>query len=846
MVANFAIQVYPTYIPGANITFCGESPGYYEVRDGQGFVGFSGKVLWRMAASAGINPEKVNRTNVAKRRPPGDNFGIFYHDPRERKHPTEELIFWQEVLLRELEKYRPNVFVAAGDEALKTLVPSIRVKQSEMSSDKKDKSAIGKYRGSVLFSEVIPGLKVIPIRHPAWITRMNWQWYYIGKRDMKRIAVESVSPDRVEEEPTPNFVTAPTIGQAIGFIDYITEHPEVPWNIDIETRGDTITCFGLSTDDWPNHAICVPVQTTKGPYWSVEEEMAMWRALGKAFQTNPLCYNQNLAYDIDYMLDPYRCEPSGFYFDSMIGHKFLYPEFDKGLDLTCSVYTHVEYYKDDGKTWKKRTPDPKLWEYCAKDVWVTPKVTHAIITDMQQQKQWENYNKRSNRFIPIALEMQRNRLKINQEWYDRMKGILHDERTARQKDLEDELGGEYHEVNVRSAPQIRKIMYEDLRLPEKKKRGNQTLSTEEPIIKELRATVAKDSRAFKVLDLMLSVRHLRTREANYFNVTLDPDGHWPFTVMVGNDKTGRWESKKSPKWRGTKVGHIPKVVRLMFEPPEGKIFVQRDLSQAEARYVGAEARCNFLNNTFADFDAGRGEKIHKVVGKMLWGEVPKQDSIEYDAAKSIVHAYDYMESPKRLAIEANLSLQEGQRVYKTYGQLVPEVTAWQQRIKDEATRIGYLTTPTGRIRQCYSACAMVTNTGQLADEIWRDLVSWKPQSTIPDILNEGMFQTWENLGEWVFMHQQGHDSHLDSIPPGRLEEYFDKTEVYHRVPILVDKEIELVIPSELCWGYLWGALKPYQPGDKGTREEWLAWAEEEGIFEIEGKGKIKERLYAKF
>jgi hypothetical protein len=228
---------------------------------------------------------------------------------------------------------------------------------------------------------------------------------------------------------------------------------------------------------------------------------------------------------------------------------------------------------------------------------------------------------------------------------------------------------------------------------------------------------------------------------------------------------------------------------------------------------------------------------------MVYGFEPKQDTMEYDTSKATVHAYDYMMGFKRLAIENNLSFDFAKRTYDNYAKLVLEIPRWWDRIKDEATRIGYLTTSTGRKRQCFSACGMVTNTGALGDEIWRDLVSWKPQTTIPDILNEGMFLTWSNL-PWVRIHQQGHDSHLDSIEPARLEEYFEKTEGYHRRPILVDREVELIIPSEMSWGYLWGALKPYEKGDKGTYEEWLKYVEDSKAFELEGKGGIIDRLYA--
>lgn len=824
----FEIQCPPTIIPGAKIVFIGESPGKDEVLQKKGFVGGSGNVLWRMASQAGISAEKVNRSNVAKRRPSGDNFGLFYQDPERRTKATEELTYWRSLLIAEITKTSPKIAVAVGDEALKTLCPSIR--------------GISKWRGSILDSEVIKGLKVVPILHPSFVMRMNWEFYYIGIKDLKRAF--RLSNGEVLAEKEPIFIIRPTIGQALEFINEIYSNPKSDWCIDIETRGDTISCFGLSISSIrPDTAICIPIQTTTGPYWTEGEEVAVWRALGDAFKVNPNCLNQNLNYDIDYMLDPYHIEPSGFSFDPMIAHKFLYPELDKGLDFTTSLYTYIPYYKDEGKSWKKKVPNEIEWKYNCKDVWSTPKVSKSIREELSAQGLLTTYIKRAHQFIPIALEMQRNRLKINTEWKRRLSEILDRERQKVHKELSQLTGISEENLNVKSSPQVQKILYQDLRLPEKKKRGSSQLSSEEIIIKELRAGLSPGTQPHLILSKIIEERHLRTRQSNYINVKLDSDGHWPFTVFINNDKTGRWESKSSPKWRGSKITHIPKVIRLMFQPPEGRIFVQRDLSQAEARYVGAEARCLFLNQTFEAFDKGLGPKIHKKVGKLCWGVEPKQDSAEYDCAKSIVHAYDYMEGPKRLALEAQISFLEGQRVYSTYSKEVPEIPRWHQRIKDEATRIGHLNTPTGRIRQCFSACGMVTNTGSLGDEIWRDLVSWKPQATIPDILNEGMFRTWSEIGSKVLFHQQGHDSHLDSIYPDFLEAYYEKTELFHRVPILIDREIELIIPSEMSWGYLWGCLKPYKAGDKGTYEEWLEWGESEGYF---NEQEITKRLYALF
>jgi DNA polymerase I-like protein with 3'-5' exonuclease and polymerase domains len=732
------------------------------------------------------------------------------------------------LLEAELSRYKPKVLVAVGDEALKAVVPSLRSKHS---TKRKVESIIGKYQGSILDSERPQGMKVVPMYHTAFIMRMNWEHYYIGIRWLKR--VKAIEEGKIVRESDPTFITAPRIEQALGFLNSIQDNPDQEWWLDIETRGDTIDCFGLSVPGlFKDTAICIPIQTTTGPYWSPEEEAAIWKALGRAMERNGNLSNQNLMYDIDYLLD-FGCEPSGLKFDPMAAQKFLYPEFEKGLGFTTALYTTIPYYKDDGKTWKKKVPNEKVWTYNCMDVWATPKVAMAIRKDLNEAGLMDVYEKRVQRFLPIALEMEKTRLKVNEEWHKKLGDILSDEILSTHSKLTDELGG--FEVNVRSSAQVQKVLYDILRLPVKKKRGSQSITTGENIIKELRA----ENPQLKALNLILSERHLRKKKSDWIDMEFDPDYHIPSMPQVNATKTGRWAFNSSPKWRGGNIQTMPKVLRLMVEPPPGRVFVQPDLSQGEVRYVAAESRCMFLNNIFA-----AGGSVHKAFGKRFSGVEPKKDTLEYDAYKSTVHGYDYMMGAKRLAIETGISYQLAEQMYDTYGREVYEIERWWGRIKEEALRAGRLVTPLGRVRQCFAACAMVTNTGTLADEIWRDLVSWKPQATIPDVLNEGMWKVWEGLGDWVWFHQQGHDSYLASIPEGRLEDYIEFAKPAHRVPILIDKEVELIIPSEFSWGYLWGAMKSYKEGEKGVRNEWEDYVVREGVFALEGKGGIKERLYS--
>ena len=840
---TYRIECPPTILPNALITLCGESAGKQELTwhecskcgagiayggfcncggirapKPQGFVGSSGQMLRRICSNAGVAFDHCNRTNVIKRYPPEGSFANMYVDPKKRTIPTEELKWWRELLIAELTKHRPNIVVALGDEALRALTGL---------------EGITKWSGSIITSPFIPGLKVIPMVHPAYIMRDNWGDYYINIRFMKRAAVESAAPHIIQGEPNDKFIVKPTLLQVLEFLTHIQTSNQ-PWTLDVETRGDTISCFGLSSYSRPGSALCVPIHTTTGPYWSVNEEAQIWRALSLAARDNPLFENQNVAYDLDYILD-YGVEPASVNFDPMVAMNFAYPEFPKGLDFTCALYTRYKYYKDEGKTWLKRDADEKIWNYNCKDMVVTPTVSRALKADLIEKHQLSTWEKRAKAFLPIAIEMQRNRLRVHKEWHKRLAEICEEERILAHQRLTQHLG---REINVKSSRDVGRLLYEELKLPIKYKRGSDNPSTQETLLRELRAEHSN----VPELNMILEERHLRTKQSNYIFVEFDedPDGelYLPYMSGVSLAKTGRWAFHKSPKWRGSSPQTVTKVMRLQYQPPEGSVFWQRDLSQAEARIVAWLSNCRFLLDTFA----GK-TKIHKVVGGMIYGRPPEQidsDSQEYDISKRVVHAYNYMMQYRKFAITASISYEKARRDMELYGRGVPEITAWHKRTAETAIKAGRLTTPFGRVRECYAACSAVTHTGKLPDEILRDLVSYVPQSIVPDALGEGMLTLWQSFPA-IRWHMQGHDSWLASGPADWTNAIYEASERAHNSVRFRINDFDCMIPGEFQWGYLWGAMLSYKPGEDTSYDAWLARATAEGCFD---EAKIKKRLYA--
>ena len=135
--------------PDARIMFIGEAPGADEDAQGRPFVGRAGKLLDKIIAACGLERGDVYIGNILKCRPPGNR------DPR-----ADEIIACLPYLQRQIELIKPDVIVALGAHAARTLLETTK--------------SIGQMRGQ--FHEYYPGLGRMPVKlmatyHPAYLLR---------------------------------------------------------------------------------------------------------------------------------------------------------------------------------------------------------------------------------------------------------------------------------------------------------------------------------------------------------------------------------------------------------------------------------------------------------------------------------------------------------------------------------------------------------------------------------------------------------------------------------------------------------------------------------------------------
>jgi uracil-DNA glycosylase family 4 len=153
----------------ARIMFVGEAPGADEDAQGRPFVGRAGQLLDKIITACNLKREEVYIGNVLKCRPPENR------DPR-----PDEIISCLPYIQRQIELINPEVIVALGAHAARTLLNTPK--------------SIGQLRGQ--FHEYFPGLgrpaiKLMATFHPAYLLRnyseenRRYVW-----EDMKKVLAE--------------------------------------------------------------------------------------------------------------------------------------------------------------------------------------------------------------------------------------------------------------------------------------------------------------------------------------------------------------------------------------------------------------------------------------------------------------------------------------------------------------------------------------------------------------------------------------------------------------------------------------------------------------------------------
>lgn len=323
------------------IAIVGEAWGEAEERERVPFVGPAGWCLNGLLKDAGINRYECFLTNVFNLRPkPTNKIDNLCATRKEVRHALtplssgkyirDEYLGELDRLYKELTEVDPNVIICAGGTAAWALLRDGR---------------ISKLRGAVAPSPVLVGKKCLPTFHPSYILQGGYASRHVTILDLQKARRESEYPEI--RRPKRTIYTEPIFGD----LDWFYETHIVPAKrmaVDIETRGERITCIGFATS--PTVAMVVPFEDLRKPrgnYWgSVEFEVMAWKWVRKVLDMAvPSKIFQNGLFDMSRLWKGYGIPVRNAEHDTMLLHHALMPESPKALDYLGSIYTDEAAWK---------------------------------------------------------------------------------------------------------------------------------------------------------------------------------------------------------------------------------------------------------------------------------------------------------------------------------------------------------------------------------------------------------------------------------------------------------------------------------------------------------------------
>jgi len=769
----------------------GEAPGEEEARQGRPFVGPSGRELDRMLHDAGILRSECFVTNVVRVRPPNNDISAFVS--HRKTPPAENWVregnCWLHpvaaeglaLLKKEVAQCQPKVIIALGNLALWAL---------------SSKWGITDWRGSQLKCTFQPTTWVIPVYHPAAILR-QWAWRSYAILDLKRAKLCSTDDVVV---PRYNRIIAPQFDQTIQTLKALyarVEHEPTRLALDIETRYGHIDCLGIAWSE--SDAICIPfLRYGSGQgYWSEDEEPVIIAWLQRLFtHPNARTVGQNLLYDAQYLWRWFRFVPR-LALDTMLAHHVCWPGTDKSLDVLSSLYCrfHV-FWKHESKDASAESNDERRWVYNCEDVLRTFEISLVLersVLDLGLREQCVFQHQMWWR----ALETMIHGVKIDAKQTKTLSATLMEETTAREEWITSILD---HPLNVRSPDQLKRLFYEDFRLPPIRDRKTGKPTTKEEALIQL---AQKEPLLRPLVRKILEIRSLGVFRSTFLGNALDVDGRMRCSYNVAGTETFRFSSSENAFGSGMNLQNVPKGgaldddpdalvlpnVRKIFLPDPGYELFDMDLSAADLRIVVWEADEKEMKDMLR-----AGLDPYTEIAKEFYKDssITKNDP-RRQLFKSFIHGTNYLGTARGLAVRLGLSVERATATQSWYFRRFPRIKEWQDMLRARLNSKHEVRNIFGYRRFYFD---------RIEGTVYNQAAAWIPQSTIGILINKIWNRILSEEPE-VDILLQVHDSLVGQYPADRAE-YF-RARLTELSQIVIPYNDPLIIPtnfkySRISWG----------------------------------------------
>jgi uracil-DNA glycosylase family 4 len=747
----------------ARIAVIGEQPGRVEAfKTHIPFTGPSGKNLDECLYQAKLDRKEIYFTNVIKDFDAPLEHYFTQHGSGEKRYGefSPKGQEYLKILQEELHNLKPNIVVCCGNVALYALTSRL---------------GITNWRGSIILSTLVDGLKCLPTFHPAtWteekvrVVESAYLNKYIVMMDLVKAKRESAFPEicRISRK----LEIAPSYYGVLQFLEEcniaLSKGNTIDYDIEIVPGTKELSCIGFALSE--TYSMCIPFVGPGGDYFTIEQETHIMIQIAKLLEQEGIFRGQNIIFDSHLLFRKFGIITPQKH-DTMVAQKIRYGDFAGSVDPTTgkprgnshrggslqfitSMWTDIPYYKQDGKQFLTGITNwERAWEYNCLDT-ISTAIAHPLqLKELKSEGNLQAYERQIKLIEPLTYMMEHG-IKIDIDGMIKAK----EANRIRLNYLQEQIIKYTGPINLNSPQQLMEYFYEKLRIKPYTKDGSPTVD-----INALKRLSAQHGRV--EASLLLEYRKLFKQNSTFLDPSkIDSDGRIRCSYNPVGTKYSRISSSENIFGTGMNLQNVPHEVLSYFVADNGYMIYELDYSQYENRIVAYRGNIPQMMAAFEhniDLHSLTAALVLTMLGKPTdYEEVSKEERQDYGKVPN--HAFNYGLGPGLFSLLHELPLAVGKSIHRAYHAAYPNLErGYWNYIRTNLRNNRTLKNLMGR---------KYTFLGPWGDSLLQEAYSYIPQSTCGDCLNErGIIFTYYNTEEIfqsVELLTQVHDSMAIQVP----------------------------------------------------------------------------------
>jgi DNA polymerase-1 len=498
--------------------------------------------------------------------------------------------------------------------------------------------------------------------------------------------------------------------------------------------------------------------------------------------------NQNIKYDMQ-VLRRHGINMAGIAGDPMIADYLLHAG-ERSHNMEVLAEKHLQHQvipitdligKGKKQLAMDQVPAAQVTEYAGEDVDVAWRLCNKLEPILEEQN-WKRppryepdaqarspfkeiflYDDLEIPLIEVLGELEFNGIRLDIPLLERVGEEMSRQLTRLESEIHQKAGQEF---NIASLKQLRKVLFDDLNLPRKRKTA---ITGEASTDQETLEWLARDGH--ELPQLLVEHRKIAKLKGTYVDALpalVNPNTgriHASFNQTVA--ATGRLSSSdpnlQNIPIRTEQGGQI----RQAFLPEEGWSLITADYSQIELRLLAHFSSDEELKQAFA-----KDHDIHALVAAQIFG-VPEAEvtSGMRGAAKTVNFGVIYGMSAFGLAQRLEMNKDEAGKFIDAYFARYPHVLAYQDQLLENCRQRGYVSTILGR-RRAINGIRPRTSYRQ-RNQPEREAVNMEIQGSAADLIKIAMVNIHRRLKKEkrrARMLLQIHDELVFEAPPEELDD----------------------------------------------------------------------------